>query len=57
MPKLKDQLAIPEAVTADLVVNRALLRRGRPYEEAVQLFSPFTATRDLTPRPELRAAT
>jgi uncharacterized protein YecE (DUF72 family) len=54
MPELKDQLAIPEAVTADFVVSRALLRRGRPYEQAVQLFSPYTEIRD--PNPEARAA-
>jgi len=54
MPELRDQLAIPEAITADFVVSRALLRRGRPYEQAVKLFSPYTEIRD--PNPETRAA-
>jgi uncharacterized protein YecE (DUF72 family) len=54
MPELKDQLAIPESITADFVVSRALLRRGRPYEQAVKLFSPYTKIQD--PNPEARAA-
>jgi hypothetical protein len=54
MPELKDQLAIPESVTADFVVSRALLRRGRPYEQAVKLFSPYTKIQD--PNPEVRAS-
>jgi uncharacterized protein YecE (DUF72 family) len=54
MPELSEQLAIPESITADFVVSRALLRRGRPYEKAVQLFSPYTRIQD--PNPEARAA-
>jgi uncharacterized protein YecE (DUF72 family) len=54
MPELKDQLAIPESITADFVVSRALLRRGRPYEQAVKLFSPYTKIQD--PNPKVRAA-
>lgn len=54
MPELRDQLAIPESITADFIVSRALLRRGRPYEQAVQLFSPYTRIQD--PNPEVRAA-
>jgi uncharacterized protein YecE (DUF72 family) len=54
MPELKDQLAIPESITADFIVSRALLRRGRPYEQAVKLFSPYTKIQD--PNPEVRAA-
>ena len=54
MPELKDQLAIPESITADFVVSRALLRRGRPYEQAVKLFSPYAKIQD--PNPEVRAA-
>ena len=54
MPELKDQLAIPQSVTADFVVSRALLRRGRPYEQAVKLFSPYRDIQD--PNPEVRAS-
>lgn len=52
MPELRCQMAIPDSFTADFVVGRALLRQGRSYEEAVQLFSPYTAVRD--PNPEVR---
>ena len=54
MPELSAQLAMPQAFTADFVVSRALLRRNRPYEQAVQLFSPYTEIRD--PNPEVRAS-
>jgi uncharacterized protein YecE (DUF72 family) len=54
MPELKDQLAIPESITTDFVISRALLRRGRPYEQAVQLFSPYRDIQD--PNPEVRAS-
>src|SRR5206468_502246 len=33
MPELSDQIAIPEAFTSDFLVSRALLRRGRKYED------------------------
>jgi uncharacterized protein YecE (DUF72 family) len=54
MPELKDQVAIPESMTTDFIVSRALLRRGRPYEQAVKLFSPYTRIQD--PNPKVRAA-
>ena len=54
MPELKIQMAIPEAMTADFVISRALLRRGRPYEQAVKLFSPYSEVQD--PNPEARAS-
>jgi len=54
MPELSRQLAIPESFTADFVVSRALLRRGRPYEQAVKLFSPYAEIQD--PYPEARAS-
>ena len=54
MPSLAEQIAIPESRTADFVVTRALLRPGRPYEEAVRTFSPYTEIRD--PNPEVRGA-
>jgi uncharacterized protein YecE (DUF72 family) len=52
MPELKRQIAIPGSATADFQVCRALLRRGRPYEEAVQAFAPYTHVQD--PNPEAR---
>ena len=54
MPELPDQLAIPESATSDFLVCRALLRRGRVYEEAVESFAPYTSVQD--PNPEARQA-
>ena len=39
MPLLREQLAIPDSMTADFIVTRALLRQGRAYEDAVRMFS------------------
>jgi uncharacterized protein YecE (DUF72 family) len=52
MPELGRQMAIPDSVTADFMVSRALLRRGRVYEEAVATFAPYTEVKD--PNPETR---
>jgi uncharacterized protein YecE (DUF72 family) len=52
MPDLKYQVAIPGSRTADFQVCRALLRRGRVYEEAVDAFAPYTHVQD--PNPEAR---
>ena len=52
MPELRHQMAIPDSVTADFQVCRALLRRGRMYEEAVKSFEPYTEVQD--PNPEAR---
>ncbi len=54
MPELGRQLAIPDSMTADFVVARALLRRGRAYEDAVAMFAPYTEIKD--PNPETREA-
>lgn len=54
MPPLSEQIEIPGAFTADFLVVRALLRQGRPYEEAVKQFSPYTRIFD--PNPETRGA-
>jgi hypothetical protein len=51
---LRYQVGIPDSVTADFLVSRALLRRGRVYENAVKLFSPYTEIQD--PNPEAREA-
>lgn len=47
MPEIRAQMAIPESRTADLIVARALLRRGRPYEEAVRDFTPYDRVREV----------
>ncbi len=54
MPELGRQMAIPNSVTADFIVSRALLRFGRSYEQAVSTFQPYTEVRD--PNPEVRAS-
>src|SRR5205814_6143146 len=54
MPELGEQLSISEAYTSDFLVSRALLRRGRKYEDAVKIFSPYTEIQD--PYPEARSA-
>jgi len=52
MPELRRQIEIPGSATAGFLVCRALLRQGRPYEEAVAKFSPYSEIRD--PNPEAR---
>jgi uncharacterized protein YecE (DUF72 family) len=52
MPELQHQIAIPDSATADFLVCRALLRRGRVYEDAVAKFAPYTEVQD--PNPEAR---
>jgi uncharacterized protein YecE (DUF72 family) len=41
MPALDDQAQLPGAFTADFTVARALLRKGRPYDKAVETFEPY----------------
>lgn len=52
MPELGRQMAIPDSMTADFLVSRALLRHGRVYEDAVGMFAPYTQIQD--PNPEAR---
>jgi len=54
MPALAEQIAMPGAFTADFTVVRALLQRGRTYEQAVSLFEPYEEVRE--PDPSTRAA-
>jgi uncharacterized protein YecE (DUF72 family) len=49
MPELEQQIRIRDAWTADFFVTRALLRRGRPYEEAVERYSPYEKVQDENP--------
>ena len=54
MPALTYQMQYSESFTADFTAARALLRPGRPYEDSVRLFSPYTAVRE--PNAEVRSA-
>ena len=45
MPSLPDQAALPDARTADFSVVRALLPRGRSYEQAVKALEPYREIR------------
>jgi uncharacterized protein YecE (DUF72 family) len=54
MPEIAVQMHLPDARTADFTLARALLRRGRPYEEAVAKFTPYAHVQD--PNPETRDA-
>ena len=49
MPQLHEQFAMEAAFTTDFTVTRALLRQGRPYEEAVKQFAPYEKTQDENP--------
>ena len=47
MPDLPVQIGIPNSRTADFLVCRALLKRGRPYEEAVKKFTPYASVQEV----------
>jgi uncharacterized protein YecE (DUF72 family) len=47
MPPLDEQARLPEAYTADFTVVRALLRCGRPYDQAVDAFEPYRETKEV----------
>jgi uncharacterized protein YecE (DUF72 family) len=52
MPAIGDQLDLPGSVSGSFIVARALLRRGRTYDEAVDAFAPYDRIQE--PNPELR---
>jgi uncharacterized protein YecE (DUF72 family) len=54
MPSLSLQMRIRDVFTADFTVARALLKTGRKYADAVNLFSPYQAVRE--PNHEVREA-
>ena len=54
MPEIGRQMHLREAYTADFTLARALLRRGRAYEEAVTKFTPYARVQE--PNPETRDA-
>jgi uncharacterized protein YecE (DUF72 family) len=47
MPVIRDQISIAGSRTSDLIVARALLRRGRPYEDAVKKFAPYESVQEV----------
>jgi len=47
MPPLSEQIAMPGSYTTDFALVRALLRQGRPYEEAVAQFAPYREVKDV----------
>ena len=55
MPEIGVQTNLRDAYTADFTVARALLRRGRPYEEAVAKFTPYARVAGSQPRNPRRA--
>jgi uncharacterized protein YecE (DUF72 family) len=50
MPDIGEQIQLPGVYTADFTVTRALLRKGRPYEEAVARFAPYSEIQEPDPR-------
>lgn len=46
MPDLREQIEALGVLTTDLTVVRALLKKGRTYEQAVQRFSPYREVQD-----------
>ena len=49
MPELGAQMSLPGVFTSDFFVVRALLRPGRPYEEAVKRFAPYAQVQEAIP--------
>ena len=54
MPEIGIQMNLRDVNTAKFTVARALLRKGRPYEDAVAKFTPYERVQD--PNPETRDA-
>jgi hypothetical protein len=44
---LDEQAKLPDVDTADFTVARALLRKGRSYEEAVKTFEPYDRVQEV----------
>ena len=53
MPEIGEQMQMPDSFTADFTVTRALLRKGRAYEQAVEKFSPYREIQDANPAARL----
>ena len=52
MPPIGHQLDLPGSLTGRFIIARALLRPGRTYDEAVDVFAPYDRIRE--PNPKLR---
>lgn len=52
MPPIIEQIKIGGVLTTKFSVSRALLKRGRTYEQAVRMFQPYTEIKE--ENPELR---
>ncbi len=52
MPSIKEQIQIAGILTAPFTVARALLKPGRSYEQAVEMFQPYDRIKE--ENPELR---
>lgn len=52
MPPIGHQLDLPGSISGSFIVARALLRPGRTYDEAVDVFAPYDRIRE--PNPKLR---
>jgi uncharacterized protein YecE (DUF72 family) len=52
MPPIGHQLDLPGAISGAFILARALLRPGRTYDEAVDVFAPYDRIRE--PNPKLR---
>lgn len=52
MPPIGHQLDLPGSISGPFIVARALLRPGRTYNEAVDVFAPYDRIRE--PNPKLR---
>lgn len=53
MPPIIEQIQIAGALTAKFSVSRALLKPGRTYEEAVEMFQPYTEVKEENPEVRL----
>lgn len=47
MPTVAEQLKVPEVFTANFVVSRFLLKPGRTFQEAVDLFQPYERIKEV----------
>lgn len=56
MPTIAEQIEVPGVFTADHIVVRALLKHGRTYEQAVNLFEPYEKVQepDISTREAIR---
>lgn len=57
MPTVAEQMQMPGVFTSDdFTAARFLLKPGRTYEQAVQMFSPYEGTKEVYPEARLAAA-